>query len=219
MKEQRYGIEIEMTGITRKEAADAVAKLLNGTNDHTYGGYDTYEVKAPDGRVWKLMSDSSIREESTRGRATSEHRVELVSPICRYADIETIQEIVRTLRKAGAKVNASCGLHIHIDASAHNARSLKNLANIVASKESLLFKALAVDDNRENYCKKADKDFMTTLNAKRYADTEAIKRIWYKGYNADCEARQHYSNTRYRALKFYVYYSGTLKLTKVEQYY
>jgi hypothetical protein len=37
--------------------------------------------------------------------------VELVSPICRYEDIETIQEIVRKLRAAGAIANASCGIH------------------------------------------------------------------------------------------------------------
>jgi hypothetical protein len=215
MKEQRFGIEIEMTGITRKQAADAVAvaKTINGKASYTRGSYDTYEVKAADGRVWKLMSDSSITAENSKGgAATSEYKVELVSPICRYEDIETVQEIVRALRKAKARVNPSCGLHLHIDAAAHTARSLKNLANIVASKESLLFKALKVDGNRENYCKKADKDFMTALNKRKYATTDAIKTLWYRGYNPDYEARTHYSNTRYRALNLHsVWQKGTVE--------
>jgi hypothetical protein len=53
---------------------------------------------------------------------------------------------------------------------------------------------------------------MTTLNARQYGTTEAIKRIWYKGYNADCEARQHYSQTRYRALNLHaVWQKGTVE--------
>jgi hypothetical protein len=38
--------------------------------------------------------------------------VELVSPILSYReDIETLQELVRRLRKAGGFANASCGIH------------------------------------------------------------------------------------------------------------
>jgi hypothetical protein len=136
MKTQRFGIEIEMTGITRQRAANTVAEALNGNAECVCGGYDTYKVTAPDGRVWKLVSDASIRAENSRGgAATSEYKVELVSPICRYGDIETVQTIVRALRADKAKVNASCGIHVHIDAGAHTARSLKNLANIMENSE------------------------------------------------------------------------------------
>jgi hypothetical protein len=67
VKTQRFGVEIETTGITRKEAAKAVAGVLNGAAEHEGGCYDTYAVKGADGRKWKLMSDSSIREESKSG--------------------------------------------------------------------------------------------------------------------------------------------------------
>ena len=36
------------------------------------------------------------------------YSVEFVTPICNYNDIETIQELVRKLRGAGARVNSSC---------------------------------------------------------------------------------------------------------------
>ena len=66
------------------------------------------------------------------------------SPICRYEDIETIQELVRKLREAGALANSSCGIHVHIDASPFDARTLRNITNIMAAKEDLIYKALQV---------------------------------------------------------------------------
>ena len=62
------------------------------------------------------MNDSSINPEKKEGKnrisAGLEYRVELVSPICKYEDIETVQEIVRILRRAGNFENESCGIHI-----------------------------------------------------------------------------------------------------------
>ena len=66
-----------------------------------------------------------------------------------------LQEVVRCLRHHGAKVNASCGQHVHVDASNHTPRSLKNAMTIMYSKEDILFKALKVQTSREQeYCQK-----------------------------------------------------------------
>jgi len=53
----------------------------------------------------------------------------MVTPILNYSDIETLQEIIRILRKAGAKSDSSrgCGVHIHIGAKGHTAQTLRNL--------------------------------------------------------------------------------------------
>jgi hypothetical protein len=87
----RFGIEIEFTGITRNEAAKVAADYLNGTVTHTGDYYDTKKVTAPDGRVWKFMSDSSISCQKKQGRqkvtATRDYSVELVSPILTTARI------------------------------------------------------------------------------------------------------------------------------------
>jgi hypothetical protein len=81
----RFGIEIEFTGITRSEAARVTAKYLDGTISSVGDYYDTKKVIAPDGRVWKLMSDGSISCQKRSGRqkvaATREYSVELVSPM------------------------------------------------------------------------------------------------------------------------------------------
>lgn len=109
-----------MTGITRATAAKTIAGLLGTQATHVGGSYDAYTVDDGQGRKWKVVSDASIRCEARGGReATRNHSVEVVSPICKYADIETVQQIVRKLRSGGAKVNDSCGIHVHVDASRH----------------------------------------------------------------------------------------------------
>ena len=78
------------------------------------------------------MSDGSIDTEG-RGGAYS---CEIVTPVCRWEDIEDIQEIVRQLRHKGAKANASCGIHVHVGAEQHTAKTLRNLVNTKPTTES-----------------------------------------------------------------------------------
>ena len=79
-------------------------------------------------------------------RALGEGGVE-VEHMVAAADMDTLQELVRRLRKAGAKSDYTrgCGVHIHIGAKGHTAQTLRNLANIMASHESLLADALSLD--------------------------------------------------------------------------
>ncbi len=53
MREQRFGIEIELTGITRLSAARAVAGYFGTRRDHVGGGYDAYHVVDGEGRTWR----------------------------------------------------------------------------------------------------------------------------------------------------------------------
>lgn len=64
-----------------------------------------------------------------------------------WYDIETLQELVRKLRKAGAISHAGvgAGVHIHIGANGHTPQSLRNLANLMASHETLIADALKID--------------------------------------------------------------------------
>ena len=211
MKTQRFGVEIEMTGITRATAARVIAGHFNTTATHIGGSYDTYSVRAPDGRQWNLVRDQSIDRQNSRGRTERhEYSVEMVSPICKYEDIPTIQELVRKLRTAGAKVNDSCGIHVHVDASKHDVRTLRNLVNIMASKEDLLYKALDVEVDRERYCKKVDTKFLEELNKKRPKQMAELEDIWYDGYGYNRHA--HYNPSRYRALNLHsVFTKGTVE--------
>ncbi len=210
MRSQRFGIEIEMTGITRAEAAKVIAGYFNTTANHVGGVYDTYTVRSDDGRQWKLVSDASIDCETRRGSTRNkEYSVEFVSPICRYEDIPTVQEVVRCLRRAGAKVNDSCGIHVHVDASTHSVKTLRNIVNIMAAKEDLLYKALDVEVERQYYCKKADTRFLDEMNHKRPQSMDELETIWYNGRSGRYE---HYNDTRYHALNLHsVFSKGTIE--------
>ena len=83
-----------MTGITRAAAAQVIAGHFDTTAIHVGGMYDAFSVRDGDSRQWKVVSDSSILRESRRGQSrNAAYAVEFVSPICKYEDIETIQEL------------------------------------------------------------------------------------------------------------------------------
>jgi hypothetical protein len=214
MKDQRFGIEIEMTGLSRESAAEVAAAYFGSTVhfDGTY--YGVYSTLDSQGRKWKFMSDGSITTQRKEGRqivsAGDTYSVEMVSPICRYEDIETIQELVRKLRSAGMLVNSSCGIHIHVDASPHNAKTLRNITNIMASKEDLIYKAMQVEVARERqYCKKVEQSFLDELNRKKPKTLDEVSRIWYHG---DDGRNQHYHNSRYHCLNLHsVFQKGTIE--------
>ncbi len=214
LREQNFGIEIEMTGLTRSEAASAVANYFDTGVTHEGNGYDTYAVRDTSGRKWKLMSDSSITpQRMVDGRkimAGSEYKVELVSPICTYEDIPTVQELVRTLRGAGGFCNKSCGIHIHINAEPFEAKQLRNLVNIVAAKEDMIYRALQVDGRREDhYCQKVDRYFLESINRNRSLTMEKLQSHWYNGCDG---SHMHYHDSRYHCLNLHaVFQKGTIE--------
>ena len=211
MLNKNFGIEIEFTGITRNEAAKVAAEYLNGTVTNTSDYYDTKKITSADGRVWKIMSDGSISCQKRQGRqkvaATREFSVELVSPILTYQDdIETLQELVRRLRKAGAFTNNSCGIHIHLDGADHTARSIRNFVNIIASKNDLFYKALQIEPTRMGYCKKMDEILVEKINRKKPKTLAQIESLWYEGYSES--TTRHYHSSRYHFLNLHSFFNG-----------
>ena len=145
MKNQTIGVEIEMNNITREKAARKVAEYF-GTrawNAASEYGYYSWACKDGQGRVWKFQSDVSIY-------GPDAEKCELVTPILTYDDIESLQEIIRLLRKAGAKSSPSrgCGVHIHIGKGDHTAKTIRNLVNIMAAHEQQIGRAIRIDAGR-----------------------------------------------------------------------
>ena len=196
--------------------------------------YDEYHVFDNKARGWKILSDSSIVPmRKTQGELVEafsrDYKVELVSPILTYADIEPLQELVRMLRKAGAVSDSkySSGIHIHVDATPHTPNTLKNLVNLMASKEDLLYKSLNIDMERLRYCKKVNDDLIATIKKKKPQTLEALADIWYAGYGNKDRTR-HYHNSRYHGLNLHStftkgtvefrLFNGTLHAGKIKAY-
>lgn len=211
MREQKFGIEIELTGITRQKAAEVIGKYLERPSHYDGGYYKEYIVRDEQDRKWKVMYDSSIVAKKKDGtRAGEDYKVEFVSPICEYNDIPKIQEIVRQLRHAGAVAGENSGIHVHINAAPHNAKTLRNITNIMYSKEDLIYKALQVNVDREHrYCRKVEEDFLQEINRKKPQTLQEVKSIWYKGRDGSYE---HYHSSRYHCLNLHsVFQKGTIE--------
>lgn len=208
----KFGIEIEFTGITRNKAAKVIAKYLNSGVQEGGTYYDKKLVEMSDGRKWTVMSDGSINtQRKTDGRtvyvSNKLYSCELVSPILTYnEDIETLQQIVRELRKAGAFVNQSCGIHIHLDGANHTVKTLKNFINIIYSKNDLLYSALQIKFERQHWCKKMDETLVKKIKTSRPQTMEKLKKIWYGGYY--CTRTTHYNETRYHFLNLHSFFNG-----------
>ena len=173
MKKQTTGVEVEMNNIDRSRAAKVAAEFFGtGRYENTAhrNGYSTWSAWDSQGREWKFQKDVSIS-------GPDSEKCELVTPILTYADMETLQELIRRLRRVGAKSDSTrgCGVHIHIGAKGHTPQTLRNLANIMASHESLLAEALNLDHYRmSRYCRTVDPRFLEQINRRKPTTMAAL---------------------------------------------
>jgi hypothetical protein len=101
-----------------------------------------------------------------------------------------------------------------VDASPFDANSLRNITNIMAAKEDLIYKALRVEVDREHsYCKKTDYSWLEELNRRKPKTLEAVSRIWYEQQPDNVHgAHNHYHNSRYHCLNLHsVFSKGTVE--------
>ena len=211
MKKQTIGVEVEMNNITREKAAKVAARYF-GTRryENTAGrnGYSTWSAWDAQGREWKFQKDVSIE-------GLESEKCEMVTPILTYSDMETLQELIRQLRHAGAKSNATrgCGVHIHIGAKGHTPQTLRNLANIMASHESLIADALNLDRGRmRRYCRTVDPRFLEQVNKRKPTTMTQLADIWYSSHNANYDRNLHYNNSRYHMLNYHATFTkGTVE--------
>ena len=211
MKKQTIGVEVEMNNIERSRAAKVAAEFFGtGRFEDTArrNGYCTWSAWDAQGREWKFQRDVSIDGPDSQ-------KCELVTPILTYADMETLQELIRRLRRAGAKSDSTrgCGVHIHIGAKGHTPQALRNLANIMASHESLLAEALDLDHYRmRRYCRTVDPRFLEQLNRRKPTTMADLADIWYSSQGASYGRSQHYNGSRYHMLNLHATFTkGTVE--------
>lgn len=211
MKKQTIGVEVEMNNITRNKAAKIAAEFFGtGRYENTAdrNGYCTWSAYDEQGREWKFQKDVSIT-------GPDSEKCEMVTPILNYNDIETLQELVRRLRKAGAKSDSTrgCGVHIHIGAKGHTAQTLRNLANIMASHEQLLIDALNLDEVRvRRYCRTVDTRFLEQVNRRKPKTMSELADVWYKSHDENYGRNHHYNGSRYHMLNLHATFTkGTIE--------
>lgn len=218
LKNQLFGVEVEMTGITREKAARLVAGVLGTTPSHPESNcYHTRTIADQAARKWKIMRDSSItpiRNDDTI-EPLDEYRVEFVTPPLNYSDIKLLQNIIRKLRENGAKAHSSCGIHIHVDGANHTAVSLRRLVNFMTARQDLIYEALQIGARESNWCHKLNKTLLDAMKKDKNLTKEKAEEIWYSrandGYCGGIN-HQHYNSTRYHGVNLHSFFTkGTVE--------
>lgn len=216
MKSLTIGFEIETVKLGKAGCASAIASVYPGSRIDTWNGT---RVILADGRAWRCISDASIR-----GLAPCE----VVSPILTYSDIDQAQQVVRALRRAGARVNASCGMHVHIGASKFKANpaALARLAKLTNQQEDLMVAAFGTSaDRMARWTKPVEAAFLAKIDGIKKPSLQQIKDAWYASTGS---AYGRYNDSRYRGLNLHAvfdkgtvefrYFDGTLHAGKVKGY-
>lgn len=218
------GVEIEMTGITREQAANIAAAVLGGQAEYEGGYYDKYVAIAPSGRKWTFMSDSSIDDEG-RGR---DYQTEMTTPILYWDDLPKLQEIVKALKACGAHTNDSTGIHVHIGADRfRTGRQLINLVHIMQAHEDTMYRAVGTSERRaRRWCKKVARVFSARLDYDMTIDQ--VLDVWYTTLGEGEDRGMHYNPSRYHGLNLHAYktrgtvefriFNGTMHAGKIKTY-
>jgi hypothetical protein len=136
---RRFGIEFEAFNVPQQKLLNAL--IAEGINCEIEGYGHTTRTH------WKIVNDSSIHANST---------FELVSPVLEGTDgIEEVRTVCKVLRQCNAKVNKTCGTHIHLDAAGFNLKTWKNIYKNYARLENVIDAFMPVSRRANNcfYCK------------------------------------------------------------------
>ncbi|MDK2955430.1 MAG: hypothetical protein PWQ57_926 [Desulfovibrionales bacterium] len=137
MTSRKFGVEIEVSGITMQRAAHALR--LVGLNAEAEGYNHTTRTH------WKVVTDSSVQG-----------GCEIVSPVLQgSAGLEQVAAAVTALDDAGAKINRTCGLHVHFDATGLNVQDIKNVVSRYARFEQEIDRCMPPSRRGDSngYCK------------------------------------------------------------------
>lgn len=181
---RKFGVEIEYIGISRAN----LRKLLidNGFNCHPRDRGDLNQ--------WCVVYDGSISN-------PDDDAGELISPIlCGQEGLSILSKVIILMSKNGAKVDKTCGLHVHVDANELTCDEIKTIANRYArfEKEIDLFMPVSRRGNNNNYCfSMSNSDILNDIedcfNIDCFADIERYYKLnvhsCYK--HGTIEFRQH----------------------------
>lgn len=194
----KFGIEIEMTGITRKQACDILVDEFNmvAVTPSRVKKKETkmpnFRVKDKKNRIWDICSDDSIEPrkrykykecDTYSKRGKDDFSVELITPPISYNELNLLENILDKLIYIGAEVNEDCGIHIHIDGVQQNRISLNNLLKIFYNMQDMVYDGLKVSQTRTQcVCKKIDKDLIDRIEEKLPNSYNALILDWYNSY-------------------------------------
>lgn len=198
-----FGVEIECN-----VAHGAIRTAAQTTGmQYEYQGYNHNDGHA----FFKFVTDGSVR---------GENAIECVSPVLKGADGKrSLKNALFTLNQAGATVNRSCGLHVHIGAGNLTPEQYANVFANYYHLEPLIdtFMANSRRANNNTYCAslrnhpglldcKTNDAVMAELNFDRYHKVNPMS----LGRHRTIEFRQHQGSTDAKKILNWVMFCGKL---------
>ena len=117
MIDRKFGVEMEIVGISREQALSAMRAVGVEVQSEQYN-----HATRPH---WKLVSDASVAG-----------GFEVVSPVLNgEAGLEELRRVATALDDMGATANRTCGLHVHIDAHGLTVDALRAIVRRYAAYE------------------------------------------------------------------------------------
>lgn len=205
--ERRFGVEIEFFGCTSNTVIEAMR--AQGLECDFYG----YTHRVLD--TWKIVHDGSVGAEG----------LELVSPPLRgQVGFEALRKACEALQTAGAKVDKTCGLHVHHEAKDLTKTIALNLLTLYADRKGTIESILAASRRDNTYCRHystwelRDLGYNGTLRRaisglSRY---RAINLQSYPKYGT-VEFRQHQGTTEFAKITAWIRFGQAMYKTAKQQ--
>lgn len=188
-RNRTFGIEIE--GLSPLNRNDLAQSLESFGIKCVYEGYN-HRLR----RHWKIVTDSSICEDQgTVG-------FELVSPPLRGVEgLEEIRKVCNALQQIGCRVNRSCGLHVHHDASDYNVEAFKNLYAIYIRYEAAIDELVSESrrGERNRYCNSLGGEFgLARIRSVRQMDQLLSEAYPSRYMKLNCQSYEIHGTVEFR---------------------
>jgi hypothetical protein len=186
-----FGVEIEFFGIRPTVAVDALRSAGIITNYENYN----HHVR-PD---WKIVTDASV---TSRGTGTG--GLELVSPVLRGVDgLVAIETAVTALLNAGAKVDRTCGIHVHIGADGFVGADIVRVIDLYTKNNDHINTVLASSRHGNQYAQRYTNTSLASVrrmlgNLTRVTDLEANTRGVGRYYTVNVSSYAKYGTLEFR---------------------
>ncbi|MDR0752417.1 MAG: amidoligase family protein [Christensenellaceae bacterium] len=185
LKSLIFRIKMEIIDITILNAKNIVADVLNTKNILANSTLSEYRVVPYKNNEWCLETVEAPN------RIVNQY-IKLITPCCKYDDIELINKVICLLHAGGANINNECNLHIEIlNGSYFTSTNLITLVSLMASKEQLLFKTVGVHDIRRKHLLFTNDNFLNIIIKNKKLTLDELKKHWFEQTKAINEMKTY----------------------------
>lgn len=194
--ERKFGVEMEITGITREQALKAIQAVGIKVQIMGYTHVTT--------QFWKIVPDSSVNG-----------GFEVVSPILSgQTGLSEVEIVATALENAGATTDNTCGLHVHFSGSDLTANTIKNIFKRYRAHEDEIDAFMPKSRRRDNntYCQSLyvmlpDRHMAKFLNLTTISEMAKMQPDRY--FKVNLKSYQRHGTIEFRQ------HAGTVNATKI----